>query len=381
MTNSRAAQLLKKYQEGRCTPEEKELVEKVYQEVVDPQLGELPQDQLLQLKDNVWQRLEAGLLHVPEPEEAPSGRIWVWRAAAAVLVLAGVTAAYLFINKPAPGSQVAKISVIDDVAPGGNKAVLILGDGSKVNLSDAQNGKLAASANVTKTADGEVVYTAPEQSGVTVYNTISTPKGGQYNITLPDGSKVWLNAASSLKFPTNFATSSRKVELTGEGYFEIAQNPGRPFIVSTIKQTVEVLGTHFNVNAYADEPSVRTTLLSGKVRVRTSHGDKVLSPGQQSVGSETGLQVREADLELTMAWRNGSLRFRDQDLPTVMREVARWYDVTVAFEGKPDSRTYTGYVSRASNLSSFLKILKLSNIEFRLVKEETTGVTKLTIMN
>ncbi len=206
---------------------------------------------------------------------------------------------------------------------------------------------------------------AGDQQGV-VYNTLSAPTGGQFQLVLPDGSKVWLNSSSSIRFPTEFSGEERKVELTGEAYFEVAKNPTLPFRVSVSGMYVEVLGTHFNIMAYGDESSIKTTLLEGSVRVTKGSSAKVLTPGQQSKMNLKGdINVVDADLEQVIAWKNGYFQFSSDDIETIMRQVARWYDIKVVYKDKIPGGGFSGIVSRKNNISRVLKILQDGGVQLR----------------
>jgi transmembrane sensor len=211
----------------------------------------------------------------------------------------------------------------------------------------------------------------------TVYNTIETPKGGQYRIDLPDGTMVWLNAGSSLRYPNRFAGQERKVALTGEAYFEVAKNKQMPFRVVSGKQVVEVLGTHFNINAYTDEASVKTTLLEGSVNVllQETHQSELLNPGQQAVVKYNGssIVVQPVKVEEAVAWKNGYFMFVDADLESIMRQLARWYDVEVAYEGNLGSLKFGGMVSRSKSIAQTLRILELTgNVRFKVAGRRVT---------
>lgn len=271
----------------------------------------------------------------------------------------------------------------DDIKPANDKTVLILANGSKIILDDARNGILLSSNGVciAKTADGELVYTYSKQrsdtSGdaneVAGLNIIQTPKGGRFLVTLVDGSKVWLNAASSLRFPTNFTNDKRKVELSGEAYFEVAHDEKRIFEVTTNNQAVEVLGTHFNINAYADEPSVNTTLLQGSVRIfdLRSNNSQLLKPGEQSkLGEKMEIAAIE-NADLAVAWKNGYFMFDGVDIKTVMRQIERWYDVSVRYEGSlAMTHRFGGEIERNLSLLQVLKVLEKTKVHFRLEGRE-----------
>jgi ferric-dicitrate binding protein FerR (iron transport regulator) len=253
--------------------------------------------------------------------------------------------------------------------PGGNKAILTLANGRQITLTGARNGTLAVQGAVAinKTADGRIIYNSSNEAtsghaAATTYNTMTTPRGGQYQVVLPDGSKVLLNAASSLTYPTTFNGNERKVELTGEAYFEVAHNASKPFKVSSNGQTVEVLGTHFNINAYKDEPAIKTTLLEGKVKVTANTLNKVhfLEPGQQSVFNAQTFAVNQVETEGVVAWTNGQFVFEDDNIQYIMRTVSRWYDVDVTYNGTAPDDIFGGSVSRFNNISEVLKTLQLT---------------------
>lgn len=251
----------------------------------------------------------------------------------------------------------------DDVAPGGNKATLTLADGSMIVLDDAKNGTLTqqGASKVIK-LDGKILYDlASEKTKKVVYNTIATPKGGQYQLELPDGSLVWLNASSSIHFPTSFTENKRRVEITGEAYFEVAKDAGKPFIVAVNNSEVQVLGTHFNVNAYNDEEEVRTTLLEGSVKFIDGNNTSLLQPGQQSQLTKNGIVkvVSNVDVDEVMAWKNGLFSFENAGIETIMRQFSRWYDVEIEYKGKTDD-IFVAEMSRNIKLSDALKALELT---------------------
>lgn len=301
---------------------------------------------------------------------AKTKRIWyaVAGIAAAFALLMG---SLLYFNREQSLPGIQK-DLIAQVEAGSNKAILTLSDGSKVDLSGTKQGQIKDQSGISAnyTADGRIAYN-PSQTAALSYNTIETPKGGEYRIELPDGTKVWLNAASSLKYPVTFTNSKeRRVELTGEAYFEVAHNPKLPFRVITANQTVEVLGTHFNINSYADEGKTTTTLAEGSVRVASGEKQNTLKPGQQAILQAKGnIAVSAADMESALAWKNGNIIFKSADLQSIMRQVARWYNIKVLYEGKPSNRQFTGGMPRSTRLSVLLDVLKDSNINFRM--EET----------
>lgn len=279
------------------------------------------------------------------------------------------------------------------IEPGGNNATLTLTDGSVIDLDDLSNGEIAnkSGISISKTANGQLVYKInnsqnallDRKNGIIEYNTISTPRGGQYQINLPDGSNVWLNSESSLKFPTVIRDEALKVELNGEAYFEvksrIKNNAKLAFIVISIaedgrKQEVEVLGTHFNIKSYGNETTTRTTLLEGSVRVKNLNSNKVnlLSPGQQSIINKTSTKIAHADLEEVMAWKKGNFMFNNIALLDIMKQLERWYDVDVNYDHIPTSH-YHGFISKTVTLAQVLEMLELTgDLRFK-IESSTTG--------
>lgn len=292
-------------------------------------------------------------------------------AAAAVLICMGIFS-YLLIRNPAGNRQMAK----NDFVPGGNKAVLTLSDGSTIILNGAKNGTLTQQDGiaVNKTQDGEIAYDATKTTGATnskklAYNTISTPKGGQYQVILADGTKVWLNAASSIVFPTVFNGNERHVKISGEVYFEVAKNKKKPFIVEAGKQTLEVLGTHFNINSYTDEPDIKTTLLEGSVKIQEQNSSysALLKPGQQAINSSSGpIVVKAADTEQAVAWKSGLFQINDASIEVIMRQASRWYDVEVEYQGKIPQRKFSGKIKRNVKASEFLQMLTYFDVRFSM---------------
>ena len=293
------------------------------------------------------------------------------QAVAAIFLLALAGGIYFLLHKesskaPAP---VAAAGYRNDIPAGGNKAILTLANGSTIVLTGAQKGLLAqqGNTNVVKLASGALEYNIQNKNdGQLLYNTIATPRGGQYQMVLPDGTKVWLNAASSLHFPTAFAGNERSVNLAGEAYFEVAHvvSPvtGKriPFHVNVNGMDVEVLGTHFNINAYSNEQSIRTTLLEGKVNVTQNGITQKLEPGKQAiVDNEThAITVAEVNTDQAVAWKNGYFRFKVTGIRELMRQVERWYDVEVEYKTTRNDQDYTGIVSRSQNVSALLHMLE-----------------------
>lgn len=297
--------------------------------------------------------------------------------AAACLILIAGTALYLFtdvFNKKDAAETAGNTdhSFKNDIAPGTDKAVLTLADGSTIQLDNSGNKRIADENGTAVNQQGaQLVYDAGQSSsinhGTLSYNVLSTPRGGQYQLVLPDGSRVWLNAVSSICYPIAFIGKERNVEITGEAYFEVAPDPAKPFKVKINTPSgdggeVEVLGTHFNVNAYADEATINTTLLEGRVKVSQNSSTVLLKPGQQAqLNKVDQLKVVEnADMDATMAWKNGIFLFKKNDLETIMRQIARWYEADIVFETKISGYFVATGIPRTMPVSQLLKALEMA---------------------
>jgi ferric-dicitrate binding protein FerR (iron transport regulator) len=288
-------------------------------------------------------------------------------AAAVLLVVAGIFLVHHSSSAPAAvaGKTPASKPVI---IPAGNKAVLTLADGSHIVLDSVANGRLASqgSMQVIKLSTGRLAYQpAPGPAGDPVlYNEIATPRGGFYELILPDGSRVWLDAASSLRYPTAFNGTSRTVELTGEAYFQVAPNPGQPFLINTQGITVQVLGTELNLMAYSDEDAVRTTLVSGSVRVVRGDEGQQIRPGEQAAWMRGGQhwQVSKPDMKQVLAWKRLEFRFEGLSIDAIMRQIGRWYDVDIEFRGPPPSGEFNGVISRKRSVTDLLAVLEQTDI-------------------
>ena len=301
-----------------------------------------------------------------------------WRklaVAALVLLIAGKVVLLFLPTAPAklPSAGTSQpVSYTHDLPPGRNNAILTLADGHTITLDSAANGGLAQQGN-TKVIklNGQIAYTKTgnaKADDAMLFNTISTARGNQYQLVLSDGTKVWLNAASSLRFPTSFKGKDRRVEVTGEAYFEIAKNPSIPFKVQAGNGEIDVLGTHFNVNAYADEPSVKTTLLEGAVAVKKATALQMLIPGQQAEFSPQGAITLSDNVDVIRetAWKDGFFWFNNTDIHALMRQVSRWYDVDVEFQGNITDEGFTGKVPRSLPLSKLLNILEQFELHFKI---------------
>ena len=369
--------LIRKALKGEGTPEERDFIDKYYdyfdKEPQDPQLA--TQEERKKLENKIFKNIQRELK--PGSDKNVKSIYWgrLLRAAAAgLLVLAAIGAVLWHLrSNPGTSSSHKRITAHEDIGPGGNKAILVLANGSNVILDSAHNGVLGKSgqSHFIKIKNGQLAYHNQESSRIKEdkktkqqiqYNTLITPRGGQYQITLADGTKVWLNSGSSLKFPVAFTGQERVVKLTGEAYFEVIEDKEHPFKVLTSNMEVEDLGTHFNISAYPDEPNIKTTLLEGSVAVRNSGNEVTLKPGQQSIASNqtTGeIKVENVDTEMSVAWKNGYFSFHNTSIYEIMKEISRWYDVDVHFD---DSlHVYlNGEISRDVKVSKVFEMLELT---------------------
>ena len=373
MDEKQAEEILQRYLAGTATDKEKSAVEAWYNEL-PYKTGSPSYKQITNDRSANWNIIASnttvGSSNVP---------FWKKYAVAASIAIAVFTGGYFYYQSQIlhPKSEFVNTS---DIAPGKNGATLTLANGKKIYINDALVGNLASEAGVkiSKTKDGQLIYEVTDSDNdVLAYNTLTTTRGEQSQVRLPDGSLVFLNAGSSLKYPTSFARQAKRlVSLSGEAYFEVAKDRLHPFIVSTDKQQVEVLGTHFNINSYADEAATVTTLIEGSVRVVRHpdvsaseniavkvRNDVVLKPGQQSLNNEAGMKVQKAEIENTIDWKDGDFNFDNVDFRTAMRKVARWYDVEVVYDKSvPMDMTAGGWVSRQNNISAVLKSIEKAGL-------------------
>lgn len=384
-SREKAEALLKKYYNGTASPKERRIVERWYhQQILERKLEEKDAGFMLS-KDALWKEIsrKSGL---DTPQGRPRKNL-MWRRAGLAAAVAGVLLAcglWIFdsgkLHSPSAMKSASSRSVpLNDVPPGGNRATLILEDGRKVELEETASGIIMSKGAVTY-ADGEPVLSTGNTRGdiphAPAYAILQTPKGGTYQVTLPDGTRVWLNADSRIRYPLHFPEEGpRVVELKGEAFFDVRslQASGKnqkkiPFLVQTPRQRIEVLGTRFNVSAYPDEQTGRTTLTEGRVRVSLpgSGREALLHPGQQAIAGNAGLQVLHVNTEVVTAWTSGIFIFDNTPLKEVMRQIMRWYDVEADLQDLPQ-RQITGIVSREEKLSALLRALKLSSgLEFTI---------------
>ena len=320
-------------------------------------------------EDELEGRIRQHILEKIDPAPKAQAKRLVYYSFAASLFFLSLLF-ILSLKKPLPSYQ---SSVYSKIYPGGNKATLILSDGRKINLADSKTGIIANDKNaVIEKKVGRINY---HKSHLTTleninFNTLTVPKGGQYQIILSDGTQVWLNSASRIKFPTIFTGIERRIELTGEAYFEVIHDPKKPFRVITDGNTIEVLGTHFNVKAYPEEPAELTTLLKGSIKVSTAKNKATLSPGEQSTqttGSESQItQVKQIDTDEAIAWKNHIFQFNKTNISSIMRTASRWYDVELVYNGKIPTQTFTGNISMDIDAHEFLNILSHTGLKFRI---------------
>ncbi|MRG45718.1 DUF4974 domain-containing protein [Chitinophaga sp. SYP-B3965] len=366
MDTAQISVLAKKYLDGKATAAEQEALHEWYNHVNegDTEIVVSPQaDTLEGAKARILRQLQEQIARdkkaVPAPV-VPMRRKWLPWVAAALIILAAGT--YLVQQ---PEKQERSTAVLS-VPPAGNKAMLTLGNGKVVDLNAATDGAIEEQGGTTvNKQQALLIYDGETQLAI---NKLSVPRGGKYRLILPDGTKVWLNAASELQFPTAFPGSERVVELNGEGYFEVAANAEQPFIVKTTGLRVEVLGTHFNVKAYGDESITHTALLEGSVKIVTANGSSsLLKPGDLAkVNTDQNISItRNADLDLAVAWKEGLFAFKDADIAVILKEISRWYDVDIDYEGAVTRRHFTGKVSRSYSLAETLSVLEASDLHFR----------------
>ena len=366
MENKQEKELIDKYLSGNCTPEEKEIIESWYLDYAKHQSEDTDEPDYSSAGSEIWNSIQQ------RNNQSQVKTLWPRLAATASIVLLITIGAY-FISRKQPKQQIAQTQT-HDIAPGTNKAILTLGNGKQIVLTNAKNGLVASQGNtrINKTKEGAVQYNPSEGANnatAIAYNTISTPRGGKYTITLADGTTVSLDAMSSVRFPTAFNGNTREVTTTGQVYFEVAHDAAKPFRVHTKGQTVEVLGTHFNINAYDEESALKTTLLQGSIRITQNGQSALLKPGEQSQISPTNNKItviQDADVDEAIAWKNGFFQFNNSNIKDVMSQLSRWYDVEVQYEGKIPDRTFSGKIYKNVNASQVLNILNYSKVHFRI---------------
>jgi transmembrane sensor len=338
--------------------------QKEFDELIDPDKIRDDLKEIYSHEDAVWSKLIA---KAPELDikQKDKNNLALWIAAAAIFILTSGVCWYIFKTK---NNQPQNELVIKnpDIPPGGNHATLQIAGSKYILLDTVKQGLLSENKNIIKEDSGQIVYTASADKKNITENILSIPRGGQYKVVLSDGTKVWLNAASSLTYPSSFSGNERKVVLTGEAYFEVTKNPSIPFrVLLENKSFVEVLGTHFDVMSYSDEPYASATLLEGKIKI----GDIILKPGEQSRMSADGKikMIKDIDTTAVIAWKNGMTSFSNADIKTILRIISRWYNVDVEYTGSIPDKEFAGAIPRNSKLSEVFKVLELNGIHFKTV--------------
>ena len=355
MNKEELRDLLERFAAGNTTASEKSLLESWYL-----QQGQTDDDSYSHADkqadaEQIWSKIRVNHTY-------PLWALWSRRFAAAALILISLSSGIYFYTRHDVKKSKAD-NLANEIKPGKNNAILILASGKHISLDNLKNGEIAREPGVviTKAADGMLIYTAAsvsDSSQAGRYTTVQTPNGGQYQMRLPDGTNIWLNAASSVRFLVVFGQSERRVELQGEAYFEVAKDKSKPFIVTTSGQNVTVLGTHFNISSYPDDSETKTTLLEGSVKVNALGTTKFIQPGEKAVLTKKSFDVHPADIEETMAWKNGFFRFSDEQIADVARKLSRWYNVDFVFDAQPPAEGFNGVISRSKNLSQVLKMLE-----------------------
>ncbi len=380
MDTNEIKDLIEKYNRQTATSAEKKLVEEWYDRIDGASLTQNNLEDAT-VKQQILSRVTASIQNTKTPKAKRIRLNYGLFFKAAAILIALIAGTYIYFNST-NRSQIAATSVKANkitIVPGGNNAVLLLADGSQIILNNTSDGQVASQSGVQviKTKSGELLYRFAGNAtakGATI-NTVSTPRGGQYHLILVDGTQVWLNASSSVKFPTAFVGNERRVEVTGEVYFEVAKNKTKPFIVHTDQSDIRVLGTHFNVNTYADEEYQRTTLLEGSVEIKRGDKKALLKPGQQASlnAKSDGIKVNEIeDLSEVIAWKNGYFQFEKSDLPSVMRQVSRWYDAEVIYNGKIPAKQYSGKIPRNVSIAKLVEMLAWSGIHCKVEYNQIT---------
>jgi len=383
MNQQQLEHLLQQYNQGICSDEEKALLETAYLQWNQDKQPDISHEDLQ------YDLLQNRRLTLAKVAATPAKmKLWPKIAAAAMLAMILFGAGLLYFNKSQHSQRLAEINQIQ---PGKNGATLTLANGKQILITDARAGNIAVQSGIriTKGADGQLIYEVTSNPGATTeYNTLSTNRGQQAKLRLPDGTLVFLNAASSLKYPASFAgQKTRETTLIGEGYFQVAKDKAHPFVVNTARQSVEVLGTHFNISAYPDEPATSTTLLEGSVNVqaraepgsvsllpswslrqetpetssgqaRQSHPAITLKPGQQSILNGSSFKLKEVDTQQAIAWQKGYFRFYDENIQIIMHKIARWYNVDVEYKGQIPTEGFNARITRYSKITDVLDILE-----------------------
>lgn len=364
-------ELLTKYTEGTATPEEIGYLESRYIQW-NQNRERLHSEDMLKASDrSMWANISART-KIQKHKKPAFRKLWPRIGVAAAVATIILSAAIWFLKNPTNENLIQHSGYASDITPGKKGATLTLANGKKIRLTDAANGQLAKESGVTitKTTSGHLVYEINEKKTESdKVNILTTDNGETYQVRLPDGSSVWLNAASSLKYPASFATlKDRRVELSGEGYFEISKDSAHPFIVKTADQEVEVLGTHFNINSYENEPAIATTLIEGSVKIASHKNNRILKPGEQALNNGNSIKTEKVDVEKVIDWKDEEFNLDKVKFKVAMRKIARWYDVEIVYnETVSDDLETGGWISRNEKLSAVLKAIESAGlVHFRI---------------
>lgn len=376
--NQQIRDILAKYEAGTITEDELQVLENWYASFeANPNLiDRLSVEERLrrksQLQEKIFDQIDVEIAaSTPVPKKLsflhPGNRLW--QAAASLVFLCAVS--FYIFKQQADQSPTPAEKQSSSIHPATDKAILTLGNGEKILLDESKNGELSSEGNIhiNKLKPGNLVYTAGKNVDKVHVNTLATPRGGRYQLTLADGTQVWLNAQSSISYPSAFRGSSREVSISGEVYFEVAHNAAMPFRVRSENQVIEVLGTHFNVNTYTSRSRTKTTLLSGSIALANAHQRVVLKPGEQGIVAGESLSIKNVEPAEVIAWKEGYFDFTDADIGSVVDELGRWYNVDIQYRGTPTSETFTGRIPRSWSFEKVLNLLKT----FKSIQVEMQG--------
>jgi hypothetical protein len=370
--------ILAKYEAGTITEDELLVLENWYAsfegnpDLIDSLSAEERVFRKNQLQEKIFDQIDAETSTSLAPPKKrfflhPGNRLW--QAAASLIFLCAVS--FYIFKQQADQSPIPAKEQSSSIHPATNKATLTLGNGEKILLDESKNGELSTEGNIhiNKLKSGNLVYTAGKNVDKVHVNTLTTPRGGRYQLTLADGTQVWLNAQSSISYPSAFRGSSREVSISGEVYFEVAHNAAMPFRVRSENQVIEVLGTHFNVNTYKAEARTKTTLLSGSIALTHAHQRLMLKPGEQGIVAGESMSIKNVDPTEVIAWKEGYFDFTDADIGSVVDELGRWYNVDIQYQGATTSETFTGRIPRSWSFEKVLHLLKT----FKSIQVEMQG--------
>ena len=376
--NQQILDILAKYEAGTITEDELLLLENWYAsfeanpDLIDSLTAEERAVRKNQLQEKIFDQIGP---EVFAPIDMPKKRFFLypgnrlWQAAASLVFLCAISF-YIFQKQSAKLPMIAA-EQSSSINPATDKAILTLGNGEKILLDESKNGELSAEENIhiNKLKPGNLVYTTDKRVNKVHFNTLATPRGGRYQLTLADGTQVWLNAQSSITYPSAFQGSSREVTISGEVYFEVAHNAAMPFRVRSENQLIEVLGTHFNVNTYQANTMAKTTLLSGSIALTNTHQRVILKPGQQGIVAGHSMSIKNVDPAEVIAWKEGYFDFTDADIGSVIDELGRWYNVDIRYQGTATTETFTGRIPRSWSFEKVLNLLKT----FKSIQVEMQG--------